>query len=99
MFYYLKIFAKIEVSNMNLIFTQPLGKRFGEMAFCVHINCMTMQNFESVALMVSEKRCPNILERRTDVYMAKQTDIAISTFVVVLIKNIYTLLDLLRPVT
>ena len=33
-------------------------------AFCSHIDCVSMQNLKSVALMVSEKRCT--ADRRTD---------------------------------
>ena len=82
--------AKLQVSNLNFIFLPRicvaiLGD-WGElsknylMAFCPHIDWSAL---ESVALMVSEKHFLDMTDRRTD--MAK------SIFLVVLIKNIYTL--------
>ena len=56
-------------------FTTHLGSDFrdwGELsknylrAFCPHIDCVTMKNLESIALMVSEKRTVNTTDRRTD---------------------------------
>ena len=42
-------------------------------------------DYESVALMVSEKHCLDMTDRQTD----EQTDMAKSIFLVALIKNIY----------
>ena len=68
--------AKFQVSNLNFIFLPPtwvaiLGG-WGELsknyliAFCPPIECVSMQNLESVASMVSEKRCLDMTDRRTD---------------------------------
>ena len=62
--------AKFRVYNLNFIFGD-FG-RLGEfsknylIAFCPHIDCMSMQNLESVALMVSEKRCFDMTDRQTN---------------------------------
>ena len=55
---------------------------------------MSLQNLESVGLMVSEKHCLHMADG--------QTDMAKSIFLVALIKNIHTLQDLkclFRPIT
>ena len=48
-----------------------LGVFFGDIknyliAFCPHIDCVFMQNLESVPLMVSEKCCLDMTDRRAD---------------------------------
>ena len=68
--------AKLQVSNLNIIFLPhtwvvilvdwgELSKNY-LIAFCPHIDCVSMQNLESVALMVSEKRGHGLTDRRTD---------------------------------
>ena len=75
MLYFMFYCAKFPVYNLNLIFLPPtiLGD-WGELsknyliAFCSHLDCVSVQNLESVALMVSEKRCLDMTDRRTDVH-------------------------------
>ena len=64
-------------------FTTHLGGDFGRLrelsknymiAFCPHIDCVSMQNFESVVAMVSDKRCLDMTDRRTDGRTDGQTD-------------------------
>ena len=74
-------FAKIQVSNLNLILLPSTGEAIGRywaevsknyiIAFYRHINYIPMQNLESLTLMVFE------------------TDMAKLIFIVTLIKNIY----------
>ena len=49
------------------------------------MDCMSIPNLGSVALMVFEKHCLDMTDRQTD----EQTDMAKSIFLVALIKNIY----------
>ena len=60
--------------TLTSFFYNPLGRRFwatGEviknylMAFCSHIDSVSVQNLESVALMVSGKRCLDMTDGRT----------------------------------
>ena len=92
---YFKIYCvKFQDSNLNFIFLQlfwvAILVDWGELsknyliAFCQHIDCMSMQNLESAAPMVSEKRCLHMTDRRTD----GQTD---GHGLFALIKNIYIL--------
>ena len=50
-------------------------------------NIIYAQNLDSVALVVSEKRCLDMTDRQTD----GRTDMSKSIFLVALINNIYTL--------
>ena len=72
---YFKIYCvKFQVSNLNFIFLQlfwvAILVDWGELskhhliAFCPHIDCVSMQNLEFAALMVSEKRCLDMTHKR-----------------------------------
>ena len=50
-----------------------------------------MKNFESVAHIVTEKRCLDLADRLIDERMDGRTELAKSIFLVALMKNIYTL--------
>ena len=92
--------ALIQVSNFNFIFLPStyvaISGDWGELsknyfiAFCPHIDWVSMQNLKSVASMMSEKRCLDMTDRRTD--MAK------SIFLVALIK-IYIIGSHMSPST
>ena len=53
--------AKLQVSNFILL---PPTWVAILVAFCLYIDCVSMQNLESVALMVSEKRCLDMTDRK-----------------------------------
>ena len=80
-----------KVSNLGGDFGRPQLSNY-LIAFCPHIDCVSMLCLESVALMVSEKRCLDMTDRRTDGQTdrrtGRRTDMAKSDFLVALIKNI-----------
>ena len=79
--YFMIYCAKFKVSNLNLIFHHPLRWRFGGTewelsknyltAFCPHIDYISLQNLEPLALMVSEIHCLDMTDRPMD--MAKSS--------------------------
>ena len=86
--FYRRVDSTIAFLQLNF-FTTLLGGDFGRLGVVikklfnsVHIDCVSMKNLESVALMMSDKRCLDMTDRLTDVQ---------SIFLVRLIKNIYTL--------
>ena len=78
------LLCKIFLPPIWATFLGDLSKNYSK-AICPYIDCVSLQNLESVALMVSEERCLDMTHRRTD----ERPDMAKSLFLVALIKNMY----------
>ena len=68
------LYFVIYCTQFLLFFISHFGSDFGRLsgvnncllAFCPHIDCVSVQTFEYVALMVSERRCLDMTDRETD---------------------------------
>ena len=63
------LLGKISSFYYNFIFLLRGVIKNYLVAFCPHIDYMSLQNLESVYLMVSEKHCLDMIDRQTDGWM------------------------------